>query len=68
MPNLAIIPLMGADGVSVIDSALVAEIINLCKTCMGLFTEFPLNVILIAGLCGIVAQLSRQKSKIFIMN
>ena len=53
MPNLAIIPLMGADGVSVIDSALVAEIINLCKTCMGLFTEFPLNVILIAGLCGV---------------
>lgn len=45
--------MMGAEGASVIDSGLVGEIISLCKTCMGLFTEFPLNVILIAGLCGV---------------
>ena len=53
MQNLALIPFMGADASSVIDSALVTELINLCKTCMGLFTEFPLNVFLLAGLCGV---------------
>ena len=35
---------------AVIDTAIVDELIALCKSCMGLFTEFPLNVILIAGL------------------
>lgn len=38
-------------GETVIDSAIVTELINLVKTVMGLFSEFPLNVLLIAGLC-----------------
>lgn len=37
----------------VIDTNIVTELINLCKTCMGLFTEFPMNVLLIASLVGI---------------
>ena len=40
-----------ATGESVIDSGLVTELVNLVKTVMGLFTEFPLNVLLIASLC-----------------
>lgn len=50
-----LVSLMATEGATtaVIDSGLVTELINLCKTCMGLFTEFPLNVFLIAGLVGI---------------
>lgn len=38
---------------AVIDTSIVTELINMVKTCMGLFSEFPLNVLLIAGLCGV---------------
>ena len=34
-----------------IDTSLVTELVNLVKTVMGLFSEFPLNVLLIASLC-----------------
>ena len=37
----------------VLDQGIVNELINLTKTCMGLFTEFPMNVLLIASLVGI---------------
>lgn len=40
-------------GVTSIDSSMITELINLCKQCMGLFTEFPLNVFLVGGLVGI---------------
>lgn len=36
---------------SVINSGIVAELITLVKNVMGLFSEFPLNVLLIASLC-----------------
>lgn len=52
-----------ATGESVIDSGLVTELVNLVKTVMGLFTEFPLNVLLIASLCFVAFGLfSRAKS------
>ena len=35
---------------SSIDTSLVTELINLVKTTMALFSEFPLNVYLIGGL------------------
>lgn len=38
---------------AIINVALVTELLNLCKLCMGLFSEFPLNVYLISGLAGI---------------
>lgn len=41
------------DATAVLDMNIVTELINLCKTCMGLFTEFPMNVLLIASLVGI---------------
>lgn len=44
------IPVVVADG-ALIDTAVVAELVSLVKTVMGLFSEFPLNVLLIAGLC-----------------
>lgn len=43
-----------------IDSSAITEVINLCKQCMGLFTEFPLNIFLIAGLVGIGFMIFRQ--------
>ena len=36
---------------TMIDTGLVAELIDLVKSVMGLFSEFPLNILLIAGLC-----------------
>lgn len=39
------------EGSAVINSGVVTELINLVKSVMGLFSEFPLNVLLIASLC-----------------
>lgn len=36
---------------AVIDTSIVTELMTLVKTVMGLFSEFPLNVLLIASLC-----------------
>lgn len=35
----------------VINTGIVNELITLVKSVMGLFSEFPLNVLLIASLC-----------------
>ncbi len=48
----AFIPIIAAAEAS-IDTSLVTELLNLVKTMMGLFTEFPLNIMLIASLAGI---------------
>ena len=45
--------LIGLTSTSVIDTDLVAEVIATCKTVMGLFTEFPLNVILVTSIAAI---------------
>ena len=53
----------GETGGAVIDTSLVSELVALCKTVMGLFSEFPLNVLLIASLCFVAFGLfSRAKS------
>ena len=46
-------PIYNVLATGLIDQEVVTELINLCKTCMGLFTEFPMNVLLIASLVGI---------------
>ena len=38
-------------GSSVINTSIVTELITLVKNVMGLFSEFPLNVLLISSLC-----------------
>ena len=40
-----------AEGSTMIDTSLVNELIELVKSVMSLFSEFPLNILLIAGLC-----------------
>jgi hypothetical protein len=40
-----------ADATTSIDTAVVNEVIALVRSVMGLFSDFPLNVLLIAGLC-----------------
>lgn len=37
-------------GAGAIDSSLVTQLVTLIKSAMGLFSEFPLNVLLIAAL------------------
>ena len=44
------LPVFVAEATTNINTALVTELINLVKSTMGLFTEFPLNVYLIGGL------------------
>ena len=46
-----------------IDSALVTEVVNLVKTVMGLFGEYPLNVILISSLAGVAFMLFRKAKR-----
>lgn len=43
--------LTGEGTTTMIDTGLVAELIDLVKSVMSLFSEFPLNILLIAGLC-----------------
>lgn len=45
--------ILAAASTTNIDTGTVTETINLAKQCMSLFTEFPLNVFLIGGLCGL---------------
>lgn len=45
--------ILATGSTAAIDTGSVTEVINLAKQCMGLFTEFPLNVFLIGGLCGL---------------
>ena len=40
-----------ASSTPVIDTSIVNELMTLVKSVMGLFSEFPLNVLLIASLC-----------------
>ena len=48
---------------AVINTSIVTELVNLVKCVMGLFSEFPLNVLLIASLCFVAFGLfSRAKS------
>lgn len=35
----------------VIDANIVTELLGLVKSVMGLFSEYPLNILLIASLC-----------------
>lgn len=53
-------PIMLLEGASSIDTSAVTEIVNLLKTLMGLFGEFPLNFILIGGLAGIAFGIFRK--------
>lgn len=58
MPNV-----MVAAADAAIDTSLVTELINLVKSVCGLFTIYPLNVYLIAGLvCVGFAIFARAKS------
>ena len=43
-------PLIGLIADAVIDTSLVNELIALVKSVMGLFKEYPLNILLIASL------------------
>lgn len=47
------IMLAEAAGGATLDTNVLTQIIDMCKTLMGLFTEFPLNFMLIGGLAGI---------------
>lgn len=39
------------DATTVINTSIVTEVVELVKSVMVLFSEFPLNVLLIASLC-----------------
>ena len=45
------VPVFLSGSTPVIDTGIVNELIALVRSVMGLFSDFPLNVLLIAGLC-----------------
>lgn len=47
-------------GSGAIDTSIVNELVALVKTVMGLFSEFPLNVLLVASLCFVAFGLFRR--------
>ena len=47
-----------------IDTALVTEVIGLCKSILGLLTEFPLNVIVIGSLAGVAFKVLRGAKRV----
>lgn len=44
---------IASGGSAAIDTSLVSEMIDLVKSVMGLFKEYPLNLMLIASLAGV---------------
>ena len=46
-----LLSVVAADASTSINTGIVTELVNLVKNVMGLFSEFPLNVLLIASLC-----------------
>lgn len=46
-----------------LDLGLFGEIIEFVKTCMTLFSEFPLNIILVASLAGVGFGIFRKAKK-----
>lgn len=50
-------------GSTLIDTSVVTELVSLVRSVMGLFSDFPLNVLLIASLCFVAFGLfARAKS------
>jgi hypothetical protein len=45
---------------AVIDTSIVTELVSLTKTVMGLFSEFPLNVLLVASLATVAFGIFRS--------
>lgn len=56
------IPVIVAEG-SAIDTSVVTELVALVKSVMGLFSEFPLNVLLVASLCFVAFGLFRRAKR-----
>lgn len=48
---------------TIIDSSIVTELLNLVRSVMGLFSEFPLNVLLISSLCFVAFGLFRKAKR-----
>lgn len=57
------INLLATDTATVIDQSLVDSLVTLVESCMGLFSKFPINIILIGGLCGVAFKLIRGAKK-----
>lgn len=48
---MGILSVVADTGSALISTEIVTELISLVKNVMGLFSEFPLNVLLVASLC-----------------
>lgn len=51
---------MGVFLSTTLDSGLVTEIINVAKSLLGLFTEFPINIFLYGGIAGVAFGVIRK--------
>lgn len=48
----------------VINSSLITEIVNVAKELLGLLTEFPLNVFVVASIAGIGFSFLRKAKRV----
>lgn len=44
-------------------TATMTTVLEIVKTCMGLFSEFPLNIYLVGGLAGVGFSIFRKAKK-----
>lgn len=52
------------DPTPVINPEIVASMIDLCKSVLGLFTEFPLNIIVIGSLANVAMRILRGAKRV----
>ncbi len=52
------------DPVRIIDSALVTEVLDLVKSCAGLFSIFPINVFMIGSLAAMGFRLFHKAKRV----
>ena len=56
-------PIIMAAADASINTGLVTELISVVKSCMGLFTEFPMNVFIIGSIVGLAFGIFRKARK-----
>lgn len=55
--------LLSGGGGGGIDTSIVSELISVCKSVMALFSEFPLNIMLVASLATVAFGLFRSAKR-----
>lgn len=61
--KMGILTVVAEGAAPTLDTGAVDQILSLVKSVMGLFTMFPLNIMLVSGLVGIAFAIFRKAKK-----